>query len=596
MTPRGSDRNPIPYAWLALGVVALAALAWACRGAPLGVAATDDYTFLAALRFHPLDWLGTMDAPYYWRPVGRQLYFSLVGPWMLAHPWGVVLLHGAILAGVFVLLERTARRAFSPPVAAMIAAFPLSAEAVRTFTGWASGGQHLLATLGVALAVHEAVAGRRVTAALAALAGILSHESAAFVVPALPVIAWFRTRRVRPALEWAAIALGVALVVWLGHEAARARGMALPGDGSDGLPWARLGEALVLAFTAALNLEDQPAAVTWTFGAAYALVAVAAVVVWMQGRARAPRRGALAAALGGAVWFVAGIAPLAIILPDWNAWRTVLPTVGFGFAAIGLVGLASARLAGALFAIHLVALVLAPAAPAVVTARPPDTRSHASFVRLVRIQRTVGSTREALTTRYPTLPSGTVVRYWLIPALTEVGFEGPRAVRVWYADSTLDWQPFDVTRGLRQPPGALVEYNAFEASPATVIERQAVIAFGHALDALQAGDLAAADDLLGQAFASQPVVSEPLFASLAHQRARVALALGDPARADSLNRLDLRWAGESARTFAVEAYVAAARGDRAAADTALRRCLTLEPGNPDAIALARDLGLIPAGP
>ena len=62
-------------------------------------------------------------------------------------------------------------------------------------------------------------------------------------------------------------------------------------------------------------------------------------------------------------------------------------------------------------------------------------------------------------------------------------------------------------------------------------------------------------------------------------------------RADSLNQLDLGWAGESARHSLVEARIVAERGDLEGARRALERVLALEPGNPDALELARALGL-----
>jgi len=586
--PRGR-----PYG-LAIGLAALAALLWACRGAPLGTPATDDYTFLAALRFgRPLDWLGPMGAPYYWRPIGRQLYFSLFGPTMVTAPWIVATFHAAILVLLFVVVERIARRRFEPPVAAMIAAFPLTTEAARVLLAWPSGGQQLLALLGAALSIHEALAGRRVTATIAVLAALLCHESAAVALGALPLVAWLRTRRLRPVLEWVGITVALAAVVALGHSAARARGMILPSDAHGVYSWARLSEALRLGLGAALNLEDLPRATAWALMATYAAIAVAAFVL-LVGRARRTRVAAGAPALlGGAAWFVVGIAPLAIILPDWNAWRAILPGVGFGLAALGLMGIASPWLAGGFFAVHLVGLLAATPAPSVVTALPPATVSHASFVRLVRIQRTVESTRRALTLRFPVLPGGAMVRYWLIPGLTEVGFEGPRAVQVWYGDSTLRWEPFAGVAGMREPVDALVEYSALKALPARVIEPQALELFSQAIDAMGVGNAAQADDLLAASMNAQPTVSEPLYASLAHNRARMAIALGHFERADSFNALDVRWAGPSGRAFAVRARIAAARGDLTGAERALIQSLTLEPGNPDAVELARQLGFIP---
>jgi hypothetical protein len=205
----------------------------------------------------------------------------------------------------------------------------------------------------------------------------------------------------------------------------------------------------------------------------------------------------------------------------------------------------------------------------------------------------VESTRRVLAARHTRLAPASTVHFWLIPALTEIGFQGPRAVRTWYRDPTLSWGPFEGAAGLGRPVDALVEYNAGEPWPATVIEPRALARFGDALAALAAGRLAAADSLFTAAFQAQPTVSEPFFASLAYNQARVAVARGDLARADSLRRLDLGWAGASGRAHAVAARIAAARGDSVGAERELRQALTLEPGNREALALARELGLIP---
>jgi tetratricopeptide (TPR) repeat protein len=194
--------------------------------------------------------------------------------------------------------------------------------------------------------------------------------------------------------------------------------------------------------------------------------------------------------------------------------------------------------------------------------------------------------------RFPSLPHGSTVRYWLIPALTEVGFQGPRALRVWYADSTLAWEPFMGASSMNARTDVLVEFDAQESRPATVIEPEAFALFAEALDAVAADELSSADSLLAACFRAQPIVSEPFFSSLAYTQARVALALGEPARAESLALLDLKWEGESARYHAVRARIAAARGERGAAGKELERALTLEPRNADAIALARELGFI----
>src|SRR5262245_6657059 len=175
---QGAGRVRVPEAvWLLAVPLALVALLIACRGAPLGTAVADDYSFLARLVFQrPLDPFDSMGATYYWRPISRQLYFSLVGPWLLAAPWGDAVVRPLLLGVVGALSFRSVRGDRPPPVAAPIAAGLVIADPARTLHGWPSGAQHLLAAVFALLAVHEAQARRLATATLAALAGVLSHE------------------------------------------------------------------------------------------------------------------------------------------------------------------------------------------------------------------------------------------------------------------------------------------------------------------------------------------------------------------------------------------------------------------------------------
>src|SRR5262245_11911684 len=81
-TPAASPTRVPDVAWLLAVPLALGALWYACRGGSLGAAVADDYSFLHRLLFEkPLDPFDSMGATFYWRPVSRQLYFSLVGPW-----------------------------------------------------------------------------------------------------------------------------------------------------------------------------------------------------------------------------------------------------------------------------------------------------------------------------------------------------------------------------------------------------------------------------------------------------------------------------------------------------------------------------------
>ena len=141
--------------------------------------------------------------------------------------------------------------------------------------------------------------------------------------------------------------------------------------------------------------------------------------------------------MGRLVWFVIGVVPLVFVLPDWNAWRTTVASLGLGFALTGWLALASPSLAGALVALRLAALLLAHPAAAAVTTDPPPTASSFSLARITLLQRVVESTRTALLGHTPHLKHHAIVRFWNLPLLAEVGFAGPRALCLWYGDSNL---------------------------------------------------------------------------------------------------------------------------------------------------------------
>src|SRR5205085_11823694 len=131
----------------------------------------------------------------YWRPLSRQVYFALVAPWLIQAPWIDAVLHAAMLAGLALAMYRLARRAFDAPTSAAIASFPILAEPSRVLLAWPTGAEYLLAMLAAVLAVSAAAAGRRIVAAVALMAALLSHESAVVTLAVVPIVGAWRTRR-----------------------------------------------------------------------------------------------------------------------------------------------------------------------------------------------------------------------------------------------------------------------------------------------------------------------------------------------------------------------------------------------------------------
>jgi hypothetical protein len=586
-------------AWCALGAVAFAALLIACRGYTLGIPVADDYAFLARLMFHPpLDVLDSMGASYYWRPLSRQLYFSAIGRTLGAAPWSAALVNAVALGLTYLAVWRTARRGFSAPVATMIAVLPLLSEPARVLLAWPSGAQHLLAGMFAALAVHEALASRWRIAVIAAGAGMLSHESAILSLAAVPVVAaWRQGARAKFAerdtngqrgLAHAVYGAALVLALWAwGYAAARAHGVLLPPIAPGTFPIVQLPEVLARALTAALNLEDLAAPARTLLLGGYGALAVAALLRLRAPATRAGRHRATLLAGAGALWFLLGVLPLTQLMPDWNGWRAWVPTLGLTIGGAAALACLHPALAAAFAGLKLTSLLLAPLALPNVPVATPLTTSQMSYVRLTRLQRALESTRQALQGGYPTLPHGSLVKYWNLPRVTEVGFQGSEAVRVWYRDSTLIWDRFGGVGSIHQKFGALIEYRDDAVDPAAAVERGVFEAFFAGGTAMIAGRVELADSLFAHSALSTRTRG-PLYASLTFNRARIAIGRGDAAGADSLLRLALAVSQlPDADYWELRARIALLRHDTAGAGEAAQRCLALDPSHASGLAIAR---------
>lgn len=595
--PIGAARRFPERAWPIVGLLALAVLLWACRGARLGTPVVDDYSFLDRLAFqNPLDPFDSMGASYYWRPLGRQLYFSLVGPWLIAAPWGAAAIHAVLLLALFAVTYLCARRGFSPAVAAAIAAFPLLSESARVLLGWPSASQHLIAMVAVTVAIHETLAWRPWTAAVAALAGLLSHDAAVVVLPTLPAIAWVRSHDWKRTLPWLGVAVALVAVWGAGYAIALSHGVALPPKTQGAFPLGDFPGVLAKGLVAQLNLEDLPDDRRAFFGTLYVIVFATVAALLFGAEARRRLKAARRAIEGGLWWFVIASAPLTLVLPDWNAWRGSVPALGLGLALVGIAGIASPWLAGAVIALKLATLGLAMPAPAMVASDAPPTASHMSFVRLARLQIVVEAGRLALTQRYPTLPRGADVRFWSLPRMAEVGFQGPRAARVWYRDSTLNWGKFGGVEGMKRNIDAMVEFEYDHPVAAMVVEPRALDLFRQGMAAFLARNMDRADSLFVASLAAQPQGSDQFYGSVARNRARVAFNKEAYARADSLNEMDFKLAGPTPGYYSMVARLALVKNDRVRAITAIRLCLMYDPNDRDGLTLARIAGLSQGGP
>jgi tetratricopeptide (TPR) repeat protein len=564
-------------------------LLWSSRGALLGVAVADDYSFLDALRFQsPLNWFGSMQAAFYWRPLSRQAYFSAIGPFLLAAPWLAAAVNAALIVGTALLLYRIARHVTpSAWVASAVAAGVLLSEPVRVLLAWPSGIQHLLGGFAAVLAVHEALEGRFLTAGGSALAAMLSQEGGLLAAVGVPLAAW--RAHGRTGLVRAGLAVAVPVTLWaIGYSVSRAHGVAMPPNGSVANLFAHLPVLAPRALYAALSLEDvldRDAVVT-----AYVLVLVVAAALLISRDTRRRVRDAWPVLATGVLWFAIGALPLSLLLPDWNAWRLWIPALGLTFAMIVFAGLAWPGLAVAWVFLRAMALLLSPGAITVVTDMPPANASHVSFQQITRLERITDGARRALATHLPNLPPHSIVTYWEIPRLAEFAFQGSRALRVWYGDSTIAWSSFGGEGGLYKNFAGAIEFRHDPKRTATIIDSVAIRRFQLAGQAMMAGRLGTADSILAVAVAAEAADSSRFLGILIHNRAAVALKLGRLDLADAYNRqaTDLGITGEN--HWVLTAQVAAMRGDREGAIAALRHALSYNPKSPEALDLLRQLG------
>lgn len=221
-----------PWAWTS--VLAVVPLVLHSLGAPLGEPVADDFDYFHRALFGPRgSFFDGYGSPFYWRPLGRQVYFGVLAPTILAHPVLVPILHGACLALIGLILYRAFRVRWSGPLAAAMSTFVLLMEATRMLLAIPTYAEDLGALLFAALAVHEAARGRLLTALSAMLGSLLSKEigvTTAILLPWVPA-ALARGRDVRGRLAWSAAAVGM-LVIWgsVYLAACRAHGMKLPHD------------------------------------------------------------------------------------------------------------------------------------------------------------------------------------------------------------------------------------------------------------------------------------------------------------------------------------------------------------------------------
>jgi len=535
-------RSRDPWQWLP-PLAALALLVHSA-GAPLGEPFADDFFFLRRIVIPaPRPWLDGGGSPVFWRPLGRQAYFAVFGPAMVAHPGIVVALHVVLLATSAWLLFRAFRPRLSGAAAATAAAFPLLVESGRMLIGWPSHFQDVGAIVFAALALHEASRGRLGTTLASLLAALLCKEVAAvaaLLVPWLPARApWSRRTRstwlaatLALLAAWGAVYLAVVRRAGITFEhAVDPIALATP------LP-ARILWAVGHGARGAFSLPALPSPLDTVAAAVLGMCLLVAVAAFaLRGGTRARVRGALPLAAWGLAWFLLASASLAETYPSWSAQRCVFGAAGLGVALAALLGAVHPALLAPLVALQLALFAASPAAPRAITTDPVEAGEF-DFRHFVRLERITREVRELLAARLPTLPHGARVAQHNLPLRSEHVFADSRALQTWYRDSTLRWVRFDeFARDPALPVAGLVEYQPHGSPQFAFVEPDAMRALLAASERARAADCAGALAALARADAAQrDTAARIFFATTAAKRAVCLQALGRGGEAEAAAR------------------------------------------------------------
>ena len=534
--PHAARANPPPWMdpWAYATLLAVLPVVLHSLGAPLGEPLADDFDYLSRSMLEGggslLDGGGSV---LYWRPVGRQIYYRLFGPLLLAHPGVAVAFHIVALAATALLLYLVLRRTWSGPRAWAGATFVLFAESSRMLVAWPSHLQDLGAMLFIALALYEASCRRLWTSMAAILASLLCKEVglvAALLVPWLPTFEGQRRERARwLAATTATVALwGIAYVAVTRHA-----GLLLPHQFPATTStlgwWPRMMWTLAQGVRAQFSQTSSPGAWdVWNLGSRLLLLGIAAWSVAANAAARARFRAALPWAAWGIAWFVAGVMPLAELFPAWSAYRCAFAGIGLGVALLALLAPLGGAGVAALVAIRLAAFALSPGPPASVSEQAPAGGDEWDFPKLVRLERLVHDTRLVLHARYPELPHGALVCYHNLPRMSEHAFGRDRALNVWYGDTTLHWMSFaDFPDHPELPLLTIVEFQQERRPQMAFVDPDAMRAYLAGMKYVLAGRYQAALPLLARAESLQTDENAAVFGGwIASERGLALFELG----------------------------------------------------------------------
>jgi hypothetical protein len=341
--------------------------------------------------------------------------------------------------------------------------------------------------------------------------------------------------------------------------------------------WDRLGWALGGSVRALVSLPLVETAWERSIGALLALLALVwAAIGARDARTRRGWRSVLPWTLWGLGWFLAAAATLTTVFPYWMPNRSGFGSIGLVAAAAELAGAVHPLLIGGLVAVRIAALALAPAPPAMISVAAPQTGAFLDFEQLVRLQRLMLETRQALAPRLAGVHSPRVAELRM-PVQARYAFGGSNALRTWSRDPEAEAIPTQELRADAPDPRltAVAEFEPNTTPQVVVVEPGAMYAYLEGYARVDAGDHARGLELLARADSLQRNRGAQSFlGTVAGERSFALLALGRDAEAEREAKLGAQLFAFNVTARAVLGQLALERGDlqtaAAHADSILR--------------------------
>jgi tetratricopeptide (TPR) repeat protein len=230
----------------------------------------------------------------------------------------------------------------------------------------------------------------------------------------------------------------------------------------------------------------------------------------------------------GIAWFLAFGAGLTVIYPIWAPYRVVFGALGLGIAATAILGAIHPALLMASLAVRTIAFAASPGPPTAIAAEAPSTGAFLDYGRLVRLQRLMRETRQALHARFPTLPPGSRVGQHSFPRSATYALGGDRALQVWYRDTTVHWLRYEDYEE-KPPPqlATIAEFQPHRTPQIVVVEPEAMRALHDAIQSMRRADCVGTIAELDRADSLQRDRNAAVFlASVGAKRALCLMQLG----------------------------------------------------------------------